>query len=138
MTSYFLNLKKANAETSRLSEELKRVSGELASAQAALAEHNSNAEAITAKADAAISDLTGKLTAAESRIKELEASAKTAGQIAAEVAAAQGIPADKLPKDGEKSAPNASEIAGRIRTETNPAKRAELYAQLNSVWNSKN
>lgn len=104
MTSYFLNLKKANAEASRLSEELKRVSGELASAQAAIAEHNANAEAVTAKADAAISDLTGKLTAAESRIKELEASAKTAGQIAAEVAAAQGIPSDKLPKQNTPAA----------------------------------
>lgn len=104
VTSYFVNLKKANAENARLSEELKRVSGELAAAQAAIAEHNASAEAVTAKADAAITDLAGKLAAAEARVKELEANAKTAGQIAAEVAAAQGIPADKLPKASDKPA----------------------------------
>ncbi|NBV22247.1 MAG: hypothetical protein EBS05_10070 [Proteobacteria bacterium] len=108
MTSYFVNLKKANAEVSRLSGELDAVNVKLTDALAQIADHNTSAEAVTAKADATITDLTGKLTAAESRVKELEASAKTAGQIAAEVVASQGVPAAALPKEaaaGEIKAP---------------------------------
>lgn len=122
MTSYFVNLKKANAEVSRLSGELDAVNVKLTDALAQIAEHNASAEAVTAKADATITDLTGKLTAAESRVKELEASAKTAGQIAAEVVAGQGVPAAALPKETTK--PSAGTMARAAFTALDP--RAQL------------
>lgn len=96
--SYFVNLAKANAEVKRLSEQLSTVNGEHATATAALAERDAAAESCRAQFDASLADLTEKLSAANATAAKLQAEAKSAGQQAAEIVAAQGVEPGKLPK----------------------------------------
>lgn len=135
--SYFVNLKKANADNERLTAEVARLAAELSTAQAALTERDAAAESCRAMFDAAVSDLTAKLSEASNEISKLQADAKTAAQQAAEVIAAQGVDPAKLPKPDNANA-SADELASKIRGETDPAVRASLFAKLQSVWNSKN
>lgn len=96
--SYFVNLAKANADNSRLSAELLRVSAELATASTALAERDAAAESVRAQFDATLADLTGKLSLANAQTSALTAASQTAGQQAAAIVAAQGLPPSALPK----------------------------------------
>ena len=136
--SYFVNLAKANAEVKRLSEQLSTVNGEHATATAALAERDAAAESCRAQFDASLADLTEKLSAANATAAKLQAEAKSAGQQAAEIVAAQGLPPSALP-GGASDVASASvdNLAKLIRAESDPAKRAATFAQLQSVWNSK-
>jgi len=139
MTNYFVNLKKANADNARLAAEHAAISGERDTLAAALAERDTAAEACRAQFDATLADLTEKLSAANAQTVTLTASAQTAGQLAAAAIAAQGLPPSALPSVGASdAAPTAAVLGAQIRAEADPAKRAALFAQLQSVWNSKN
>lgn len=135
--SYFVNLTKANADNSRLSAELTTVSAALVAATAALAERDTAAESVRAQFDASLTDLTEKLSASAAQVAALTATAQTSATQAAELIAAQGVPIGNLPQDGASKL-NAAELGLQIRAEADPAKRAALFAQLQSVWNSKN
>ena len=101
--SYFVNLAKANADNNRLSAELTALAGERDKLTAALADRDAAAESCRAQFDATLADLTEKLSVSTKEIAALQAAAKTVGQQAAEVIAAQGIDPAKLPKDNAKS-----------------------------------
>ena len=135
--SYFVNLTKANAENSRLSASLATVTAERDVLNAAIAEHAAAAESVRAQFDASMAELTEKCSVANAQVAALTAAAQTAATQAAELIAAQGVPIGSLPKDSLGKL-NVAELAAQIRAEADPAKRASLYAQLQSVWNSKN
>tara|TARA_R110000868_G_scaffold57437_2_gene177344 strand:+ start:137 stop:550 length:414 start_codon:yes stop_codon:yes gene_type:complete len=137
MTNYFVSLKKANADNARLVAEHAAVTGERDTLTAALVERDTAAEAVRTQFDASLADLTEKLSVASAQVAALTASAQTAATQAAELIAAQGVPLASLPKDSTSTA-NAAALGAQIRAEADPAKRAALYAQLQSVWNSKN
>lgn len=135
--SYFVNLTKANADNSRLSAELTSLVGERDKLTLALAERDAASESCRAQFDATFADLTEKLSVSTEQVAVLTAAAQTSATQAAELIAAQGVPIGNLPKDGPSKL-NAAELGLQIRAEADPAKRAALFAQLQSVWNSKN
>lgn len=136
--NYFVSLKAANAENQRLNTALLALAAEHETAKAALLERDTAAETCRVQFDAKLADLTDKLTAASAQVATLTAAAQTTGQQAAEVIAAQGVAPAKLPGSGAQSQPHtAAELATKIRSETNPSARAQLFAQLQTVWNSK-
>lgn len=136
--SYFVNLSKANADNSRLSAELTALTGERDTVKAALAERDAAAESVRAQFDATVADLTEKLSVAGAEVEHLKCSAKAVAQQAAEVIAAQGIDPAQLPKAGTSPSLSAADLGQQIRAESDPQKRAALFAQLQSVWNTKN
>lgn len=96
--SFFVNLAKANAELARLNTELAALGTERDTLKAAIAERDTAAESCRAQFDATVADLTAKLSESNAEVAKLQAAAKTAGQQAAEVIAAQGVDPNKLPK----------------------------------------
>lgn len=137
--NYFVSLKAANAENQRLSAALTAHTAESDTLKAALAERDAAAESCRAQFDATVADLTEKLSVANAAAEKLQADAKSAGQQAAEVIAAQGLPASALPQiQASAPAATADDLAAKIRAESDPAKRAALFAQLQTVWKSKN
>lgn len=136
--SFFVSLAKANAEVARLNTDLTTLTAERETLKAAIVERDSAAESVRAQFDATLADLTEKLSLANASVAKLTEDAKTAATQAAELVAAQGVPADKLPPSDGKTKANAAELATQIRAESDPAKRAALFAQLQTVWNSKN
>jgi septal ring factor EnvC (AmiA/AmiB activator) len=131
--SFFVNLAKANAELARLNTDLAAALAERDTLKAAIAERDAAAESVRAQFDAAVGDLTSKLSIANDEIVALKAAAKTAGQQAAEVIAAQGVAADKMPKDSTVEALSADKLAAAIRAETDPIKRAHLFSQFKNL-----
>ena len=136
--SYFVNLKNANSEIARLSGEHAAVISERDTLKTALAERDAAAESVRAQFDASLTDLTEKLSVASAQIEQLQADAKSAGQKAAEVIAAQGLDPARLPNTGSGQKLSADDLGKQIRAEADPQKRAALFAQLQTVWNSKN
>ena len=131
--SFFVNLAKANADNARLNTELGALAAERDTLKAAIAERDLAAEQVRAQFDATLSDLTAKLSEANKEISDLKASAKSAGHQAAEVIAAQGVEADKLPKDSAVEALSSDKLAAAIRAETDPIKRAHLFSQFKNL-----
>lgn len=102
--SFFVNLAKANAELARLNTDLAAALAERDTLKAAIAERDAAAESVRAQFDATLADVTAKLSESNKEISNLKSSAKSAGQQAAEVIAAQGVESDKLPKIPVKDA----------------------------------
>ena len=67
-------------------------------AKATIAARDAAAESCRAQFEASQTELAGKLSVATAQITQLQATAQTAGQQAAEVIAAQGLDPVKLPK----------------------------------------
>ncbi len=109
--SFFVSLAKANAENSRLTAELAKLAGERDTLNAAIAERDTAAESCRAQFDATLADLTEKLSAANAEVATLTAAAQTAGQQAAAIVAAQGLPPSALPKP--VAAPAAAAVMKR-------------------------
>ncbi len=96
--SYFVNLAKANSDNSRLSAELTALVGERDKLTLAIAERDAAADSCRAEFDASLADLSKLLSASNAEVDKLQAEAKSAGQQAAEIVAAQGVEPGKLPK----------------------------------------
>lgn len=134
--SYFVNLKKANADNERLTAEVERLAAELSTAQAALAERDAAAESCRSQFDATLADLTEKLSQANAHVAKLTAEAKTAGQQAADIAAAQGIPAAQTPAAESGAAVSGAELLAGLNACKTPLDRAR-YMKANEAALSK-
>lgn len=90
-------------------------------------------ELATAKSDLAAK--ASELTTANAKIAELEKTSKTVSQKATEITAAQGIPPAQLPVTGAGSTESPDALAGAIKAETDPVKRAALFAKWKAATN---
>jgi chromosome segregation ATPase len=96
------------------------------------------ANARVAELELSVTGLTGQFTEATAKITQLEAEAKSSEVRAAELVAARfGSDPAVISGDEPTNAENDNELAAKIRNETNPIKRAELYARWKTLTNKK-
>jgi len=130
-----LNIKAARDEILRLETALAEASAERDVEKAGHEAARSEIARLTAQHDAQVAELTAQLSERAARVSVLEADAVSAEQRAAQIIAAQAIPADALPSSAAtQGAPSVEALASQIRSETNPQKRAALFAQLQTLW----
>jgi predicted nucleic acid-binding Zn-ribbon protein len=136
-----LNIKAAHEELSRLEAEGVRLRADIAVKDTEIAAAKAEISRLTCERTAEQSALESKLsesnaenTRLTSEVAALKAAAASAATRAAEILAAQGVDPNALPPQQTAPVETAEQLATQIRTETDPAKRATLFAKLQKLW----